>query len=86
MKLLNTTGQIDVEFQGILEDATFKDLSENCFFEERIAPWIAENVDPRMVFEEDTLCEWAKQMEVESVCKESNLHMWAIANGYTKDD
>jgi hypothetical protein len=85
-KLIATSGNIDSGFLDLLDGAKFADLADRTFFETRIAPWISENVDPRMVFENDTLCEWAKSQGVEDVCDMRDLELWAEANGYSRED
>ena len=86
MSLLRTTSNVDRGFSELLEDSTFKDLSKSTYFEETVAIWISENVDPEMVFEKETLTEWAKLQDVEDVCDVSDLEKWAKLNGYVKSD
>jgi hypothetical protein len=50
---------------------------------ESVIAWIQENMNPRDVFEEETIFDWCKEnvTDVEDVCPERLLDLWAENNG-----
>lgn len=85
MSLEATTGKIDSNFLSLINSSTIDDIASDGFFEKTVAPWIDNNVEPRMVFEQSTLESWAKSQDVEDVCDGDDLREWAEANGYIRE-
>ena len=85
MSLEATTGKIDDGFLNLINASTIDDIASSSFFEEIVAPWIDNNVEPRMVFAHDTLVSWATSHDVEDIFDERDLKEWAEANGYIRE-